>query len=99
VRAWSTGPGLTDLKALAAAEDRRDAVPVGRLDLRVDDRVVLGVVLPALAVTDRDVGAAELGEEGPADLTGVGTGVVHREVLRAELELEAVPVDEGLHAA
>ena len=57
------------------------------------------VVLAALAVADGDVGAAELGQEGTADLTGVGAGVVHREVLGAVLELEPVAVDERLHAA
>ena len=38
---------LADLEALADAEDRREPVPVGRLDLGVDDRVVLVVVLRA----------------------------------------------------
>ena len=74
-------------------------MPEGGLHLGVDDLVGLLVVLAALAVAGGDVGAAELGEERPADLTGVGAGVVDREVLGAVLELEAVTVDERLHAA
>ena len=65
--------GLADLEALADAEDRREAVPEGRLDLGVDDRrrVSPWYSRRSLWPTD-DVGAAELGEEGPADLAGVG---------------------------
>ena len=63
---------LADLEPLADADDRGEAVLVCRGDLGVHRLVGLGVVLAPLAVPDRDVGAAELGEQGAADLAGVG---------------------------
>jgi hypothetical protein len=91
--------GLADVQALAAAEDRGDAVAVGGLDLVVDDGVGLGVVFAPLAVADRHVGAAELGEERPGDLPGVGARVVDRQVLGAVAHGQLVALDEGLHRA
>lgn len=63
---------------------------VGRCDLGADDFVGLGVVLASLAVTDDDVRAAELGQEGTGHLTGVRTRVVLREILGSELQPQPV---------
>ena len=49
-------------------------MPVRGLDLGVDDRVVLVVVLAPLGVPDDHVGAAELGQDRAGDLAGVGAG-------------------------
>src|SRR6478752_2248246 len=90
---------LAHVESLAAAEDRRQAVGIGRLDLGVDDGVGLAVALAPLAVPDGDVRAAELGEEGARDVTGVGTRGVRRQVLRAVPEVELVALDERLDRA
>src|SRR6476659_5472215 len=87
---------LAHVEPLAAAEDRRQAVGVCRLDLRVDHRVGLGVPFASLAVSHGDVGAPELGQEGARDVAGVGAGRVRRQVLRTVLQVELVTLDEGL---
>ena len=74
---------LADLDALADADDRGQPVLDGLLGLGVDQLVVLAVVLPTLGVADQDVPAAELGQHGRRDVTGVGTVVERRHVLRA----------------
>src|SRR6476619_6014200 len=87
---------LAHVEPLAAAEDRRQAVGVCRLDLRVDHRVGLCVPFASLAVSPGDVGAPELGQEGARDVAGVGAVRVRRQVLRTVLQVELVTLDEGL---
>ena len=60
-----------------------------RLHLRVDQRVVLVVVLAPLRVPDHHVRAAELGQHRAGDLAGVRAGGVRREVLRAVADAAA----------
>src|SRR5581483_10781328 len=74
---------LADVERLTHAQDGRDAVPQRGSELRVHRGVVLVVVLPPFGVPDDDVAAAQLREHRAADVTGVGTGVVRRQILRA----------------
>ena len=68
--------GLANLELLADADDRGQLVLERRGGLRGDQGVVLGVIGAALGVPDDDVCATQLGEEGAADVAGVGAGVV-----------------------
>ncbi len=63
---------LAHLQRLPDTDDRRQAVPVGRLRLLGDDSVGLGVQLASLAVPDAGVGRTQLSEHGAGDLPGVG---------------------------
>ena len=91
--------GLADLEVLADADDRGEAVLERGRGLRRDQGVVLVVIGAPLGVPDDHVGAAQLGQEGAADLAGVGAGIVRGQVLRAVGEPQLVAVDQGLHAA
>jgi hypothetical protein len=90
---------LADVQTLADADDRGDAVPERRRRLGGHQRVVLVVVRAALRVADHGERTAQLGQERPADLAGVGAGVVLADVLRAVGQPQPVTVDQRLHAA
>src|SRR6185437_17101412 len=79
--------------------NRRQRVLERGRGLRGDQRVVLVVIGAPLGVADHGVVATQLGQERPADLTGVRAGVVLRDVLGAVGESQLVAVDQGLHAA
>jgi len=55
--------------------------------------VVFVVVGAPLGVPHDDEGAAQFGQEGPADVAGVGARVVLREVLRTVGQPQLVAVD------
>src|SRR5689334_15476284 len=90
---------LAHLKRLAHAEDRRDRYRQGRLDLRVDEGVVLVVVVAPLGVPAQHVRAAQLGQHRPGDLAGVGALLVPGNVLGAVPDLQLVAVHQGLYGA
>src|SRR5579884_440107 len=90
---------LADLQPIADAHDRAHAAAERRLGLGRDQFVGLAVVLAPLRVPDHDVRAAELGQHGRGDLSGVRARGVLRDVLRAVLDLQLVAVDQGLHRA
>ena len=63
---------VPDVEMLADAHDRGELVPERGGGLGGHQRVVLVVVGAPLGVPDHDEAAAELGQEGAADVTGVG---------------------------
>src|SRR5665811_1056572 len=89
--------GLADVQPLTDADDRYDPLPEGGSRLRRHRRVILGVVLPALGVADRDVRRTELRQHHRGDLPGVRTVGVCRHVLGAVTDLQLVRVHQGLH--
>src|SRR6266567_3970957 len=91
--------GLPDRERLADAQHGGHLVCDDRPRLGVDQGVVLMVVLAPLGVPGQDVAAAELGQHPAADITGVSTVGVWRDVLRAVPQLQLVALDEGLDAA
>ena len=90
---------LADVQGLTTADDRRHAGLDDLLGLGVDELVGLLVVLTTLGVADDNVAAAELGEHGARNLTGVGTVVVGGDVLGTVGDRQLVAVDEHLHRA
>ena len=91
--------GLPDLQVLADADDRGQFVLERGGGLGGHQSVVLVVVGAPLGVPDDDERAAQLGQEGAADVAGVGAGIVLRQVLSAVGQPQLVAVDQGLHAA
>ncbi len=90
---------LAPLELLTDADDRRQLMPECGGRFGGHERVVLVVVGAPLRVADDDVRAAQLGQQGAADVAGVGAGLVRRQVLCAVGQAQLVPVDQGLHAA
>ena len=68
--------GLADLELLTDADDGNEVVLEGGSRFRGDQGVVFVVVGAALRMSDDGVGAAQLGQEGTADLAGVGPRLV-----------------------
>ena len=90
--------GFALFEVLADADDGREAVGEGGLELEVDGGVGLVEVLAALGVADEDVGGADGGEHGGRGLAGVGAFVEPVHGLRADedgLVLRAASTSAG----
>ena len=74
--------GLTLVQSLADAEDHVEAGGQGNPYLLVDERIGFAQLVPALAVSEDHVLAAEIEEHRRADLAGERTFFLGIEVLR-----------------
>ncbi len=86
--------GLTLVQSLAAAEDHLEAGGQGNPYLLVDERIGFAQLMPALAVSEDHVLAAEIEEHRRADLAGERALLLGIEVLRSERDgaaLENLP--------
>ena len=89
--------GLPDVEVFSDTDDRGQSVPERGGGFGRDGGVVLVVVGPPFGMADDDEGATQLGQERAADLAGVGTRVVLRQVLGAVGQPQSVTVDQSLH--
>ena len=62
----------------------------------MDRLVTLVVVLPALGMTDKDVVHIKLLQHRTRDLSGEGTSLVLRDILRSQLDLKLLGVNKSL---
>ena len=91
VSSTALGPvGLALFERLADAEDDLQPGGQGGVDLAVDERVGLAQLVPAFAVAEDDVLAADVDQHGRADLAGEGAFLLGVAVLAAQRDRAAV---------